>query len=146
MSSVSVNENGGLGPFLRGFLGDWPVLVDDIEMHNRQWFPSSPNILTEAKFMDDTAYQGFFTEPTQTYHRRYEALRTVFVDGRPQKEVAEAFGFTYGSMRQLVHEFRRCFDAERSAAESPFFGAFGPDRRQPVKTRTQTRRLRTDGS
>ena len=110
-------------------------LWGDMGMHHRQWFPSPTNILTEAKFMDDTAYQGFFTEPTQTYHRRYEALRTVFVDGRPQKEVAEAFGFTYGSMRQLVHEFRRCFDADVGAAESPFFGAFGPDRSQPVTTK-----------
>ena len=24
--------------------------------------------------MDDTARQAFFTQPTQTYHRRYEAL------------------------------------------------------------------------
>lgn len=146
MSSVPVNENRRLGPFLRGFLGDWLVFVGDMGVRDRQWFPSSTNILTEAKFMDDTAYQGFFTEPSQTYHRRYEALRTVFVDGRPQKEVAEAFGFTYGSMRQLVHEFRRCFDAERGAAESPFFGAFGPDRSQPVTTKTQTHRLRIDGN
>ncbi len=59
--------------------------------------------------MDDTAYRVFFEQPTQTYHHRYEALRAVFVDQRSQKEVAEEFGFTYGSMRQLVFEFRQYY-------------------------------------
>jgi hypothetical protein len=45
--------------------------------------------------MDDMAYQEFFTNPSQTYHRRYEALRAVFVEGRSQKVVADEFGFTY---------------------------------------------------
>ena len=71
--------------------------------------------------MDDTAYREFFSQPTQTYHRRYEALRAVFVEGRSQKEVAKEFGFTYGSMRQLMFDFRQFFDAEDEAAESPFF-------------------------
>ena len=71
--------------------------------------------------MDDTAYREFFKQPTQTYHRRYEALRAVFVDQRSQKEVAQAFGFTYDSMRQLVREFRQYCDAENEPAESPFF-------------------------
>lgn len=71
--------------------------------------------------MDDTAFQRYFTQPTQVYHRQYEALRAVIVDGRPQKEVAESFGFQYRSLRQLMYEFRRSFDAERRATESPFF-------------------------
>lgn len=52
---------------------------------------------------------------------RYEALRAVFVEGRSQKEVAEEFGFTYGSMRQLVLEFRQSCDAKDESTESPFF-------------------------
>lgn len=72
--------------------------------------------------MDDTAYQRFFARPTQAYHRRYEALRAVFVDGRSQTEVAAEFGFRYSSLRQLVYEFRRDCDAGREASESPFFG------------------------
>jgi len=39
--------------------------------------------------MDDTAHQEFFTNPSQTYHRRYEALRAVFVEGRSQKDAAD---------------------------------------------------------
>ena len=70
--------------------------------------------------MDDTAYQRFFTQPTQTYQRRYEALRAVFLDGRSLQEVAEHFGFHYGSLRQLVYGFRKQLEAGESS-ESPFF-------------------------
>lgn len=73
--------------------------------------------------MDDTALLRYFTQPTQTYHRQYEALRAVIVEGRPQKDVAEAFGFQYRSLRQLVYNFRRSFDAEQASTESPFFEA-----------------------
>jgi len=96
--------------------------------------------------MDDSAYRAFFAQPTQTYHRRYEALRAVFVEGRSQKEAAEEFGFTYGSMRQLMFEFRQFFDTEDETAESPFFETpsaaaplskrtKSPNRRQPIDER-----------
>lgn len=71
--------------------------------------------------MDDTALQRYFTQPTQTYHRQYEALRAVFVDGRPQKEIAEAFGFEYSTLRQLIHAFRRSCHEGFESTESPFF-------------------------
>jgi hypothetical protein len=71
--------------------------------------------------MDDTAVRRYFTQPTHVYHRQYEALRAVFVEGRSQKEVAEELGFQYHSLRQLVYEFRRSFDARQAATESPFF-------------------------
>ena len=71
--------------------------------------------------MDGTAYQEFFTQPSQTYHRRYEALRAVFIDGQSQKEVAEQFGFTYGAMRQMVLQFRQACDSQDRPTDSPFF-------------------------
>jgi hypothetical protein len=86
--------------------------------------------------MDDTAYREFFTQPSQTYHRRYEALRAVFVEGRSQKEVAEEFGFSYGSMRQLMFDFRQFFDAEDETAESPFFET--PSATAPLSKRTKS--------
>jgi predicted DNA-binding protein (UPF0251 family) len=76
--------------------------------------------------MDDAACRQYFTEPTQVYHRQYEALRAVFVDGRPQREVAEEFGFQYHSLRQLVYEFRQSFAACQVEAESPFFETPAP--------------------
>ena len=71
--------------------------------------------------MDDAAYQQFFARPSHACHRQYEALRAVFVDGRSQKDVAEQFGFTYGTMRQLVLKFRRVCDDQDQQAESFFF-------------------------
>lgn len=71
--------------------------------------------------MDDTAVRRYFTQRTHIYHRRYEALRTVLVEGRSQKEGAEEFSFQYHSLRQLVYEFRHSFDASQAAIESPFF-------------------------
>lgn len=87
--------------------------------------------------MDDTAYREFFTAPDQTYHRRYEALRAVFVDGRSQKEVAEEFGYTYGSMRQLVLEFRRHCSDQDKPTESFFFETVEADV-PPLSLRTTT--------
>ena len=69
--------------------------------------------------MDDARYREFFSQPTQPYHRRYEALRAVFVEGRLQKEVAERFGFKSSSLRQLVYEFRQ--HSGHAADGSPFF-------------------------
>lgn len=71
--------------------------------------------------MDDMAYRQFFAQPDQTYQRQYEALRAVFADGRSQKDVAEQFGFTYGTMRQLVFKFRQVCDDHRQPTESLFF-------------------------
>ena len=74
--------------------------------------------------MDDTACREFFSQTTNPYHRRYEALRAVFVEGRSQKEVAEEFGYQYGSLRQLVYEFREhCRAGSNGSEPSPFFGS-----------------------
>ena len=48
-----------------------------------------------------------FLEPKNTTHRQYEALRAFFVDDLPGKEAAEKFGYTEGSFRGLVHQFRQ---------------------------------------
>jgi hypothetical protein len=47
-----------------------------------------------------------FLEPSNSNHRQYEALRAFFVDGLPSAEAARRFGYTPGSFRVLVHEFR----------------------------------------
>ena len=48
-----------------------------------------------------------FLQPSNATHRQYEALRTFFVDQLPGKEVAKRFGYTEGSFRVLVHQFRQ---------------------------------------
>jgi transposase-like protein len=53
-----------------------------------------------------------FLQPTCTDHRQYEALRAYFVEGLPSQEAARRFGYTPGSFRGLVHQFRQ--NPERS--------------------------------
>jgi transposase len=49
----------------------------------------------------------FFLEPGPPKQRQYEALRAFFVEGRPAKEVARAFGYSVSSFHVLCHHFRR---------------------------------------
>jgi transposase len=49
----------------------------------------------------------FFTEPSNSKQRIYEALRAYFVDGCSSKQVARDFGYTVGSFHVLCHHFRR---------------------------------------
>jgi hypothetical protein len=56
--------------------------------------------------MDDSFCHDFFAHPNPTVHRRYEALRAVFLDHRPLTEVAQRFGYRYGTLRNLVAQFR----------------------------------------
>jgi hypothetical protein len=67
-------------------------------------------------------------------------LRAFFVEGRSQKEVADEFGFTYGSMRQLVFEFRQTCDAEEEPTDSPFFETSILDAPLPMTMRSWIRR------
>ena len=80
----------------------------------------APKTLTEC--------QRFFQEPRQPRQRIYEALRAFFVEGKPSKEVARAFGYTLGSFRVLCHHFRRDPDPQFFVRSSP-----GP-RVQPKKS------------
>lgn len=96
--------------------------------------------------MDDTAYQRFFVQPSQTYHRRYEALRAIFVEERSQREVADEFGFQHSTLRQLAYDFRQSFDVESTTGESPFFDASTSGVRSKVLERTINRRWPTDRS
>jgi hypothetical protein len=59
--------------------------------------------------VDDSLPLRFFREPSSPRQRQYEALRAVFVDGLPQKDAADRFGYSYDAFRQLVHEFRQSF-------------------------------------
>ena len=77
---------------------------------------------------DLTECQRFFREPQHPRHRRYEALRAYFLEGRPSWAVARAFGYAAGSFRVLCHQFRRDPDPVFFASPRP-----GP-RAQPKKS------------
>jgi hypothetical protein len=48
-----------------------------------------------------------FLQPPNSTHRQYEALRAYFVEGLPSAEAARRGGYTPGSFRVLVHQFRQ---------------------------------------
>src|SRR3954454_25378415 len=58
-----------------------------------------------AKELTDLARA--FTVPADATHRRDEALRAYFVEGLSGAEAARRLGYTPGSFRVLVHQFRR---------------------------------------
>ena len=68
--------------------------------------------------MDDAPCRRFFLEPEQTFHRRYEALRAMFVEGRSLEETAAQFGYRVTALRSIVSRFR---GACRRGQGSPFF-------------------------
>jgi hypothetical protein len=67
---------------------------------------------------DPSCRQSFTDADSATYHRQYEALRAIFVDGLRQNDVADRYGYTHGSLRQLVHQFRIAIG---SGSPPPFF-------------------------
>lgn len=48
-----------------------------------------------------------FLAPQNATHRQYESLRAYFVEKLPGPEIARRFGYTPGSVQQLVHQFRQ---------------------------------------
>jgi len=53
-----------------------------------------------------------FLQPRNSTHRQYEALRAYFVEALPSAEAARRGGYTPGSFRVLVHQFRQNPDRE----------------------------------
>jgi len=48
----------------------------------------------------------FFSEPTLTSHKQYEALRTYFMEDTPAQECADRYGYSYRGFTSLVSSFR----------------------------------------
>ncbi len=76
--------------------------------------------------MDDQRCEQFFLAPCQTLQRHYEALRAFFVERRPLPDIARQFGFTHGTLRNLVCQFRARCQADHVPPFSPHRGAGDP--------------------
>jgi len=50
--------------------------------------------------------EEYFKHPEHEWQRRYEALRSSFVDRLPDRVIADRFGFSCGYFRVLKHQFR----------------------------------------
>ena len=58
-----------------------------------------------AESLTDLAH--VFLQPQNSTHRQYEALRAYFVEALPSAQAAHRGGYTPGSFRVLVHQFRQ---------------------------------------
>lgn len=86
---------------------------------------------SEAKELTDLS--RLFVEPTNATHRQYEALRAFFVDRLPSAEAARRFGYTPGSFRVLVHQFRQ--NPRRDFFLKPAKGPRSAPKTDPVRDR-----------
>jgi transposase-like protein len=87
--------------------------------------------ISKAKKLTDLSQ--VFLEPANAVHRQYEALRAYFVDGTPSAEVARSFGYTPGSFRVLVHQFRQ--NPRRDFFLKPAKGPQSAPKTDPVRDR-----------
>jgi hypothetical protein len=91
-----------------------------------------------VQIVDDSRPLGFFLQPTDTLHRRYEALRAYFVERQPLGAIAQRFGYRYTALRDLIYDFRAQCREDRIP---PFSdrpdpggrGATAPIHRQPAR-------------
>ena len=68
--------------------------------------------------MDGSHTRRFFLEPQQTFQRRYEALRAIFVDDDPLERVAERFDYRPSTLKSMASRLRT--DCRRGVV-TPFF-------------------------
>jgi hypothetical protein len=85
--------------------------------------------ISKEKKLTDIA--RVFLEPANATQRQYEALRAFFVDRLPGAEVAKRFGYSPGSFRVLVHQFRQ--DTRRAFFLTPAKGPHKTPKADPVR-------------
>ena len=73
----------------------------------------------------------FFLEPANAHHRQYEALRAFFVEGLSSAQAAARFGYSPGSFRVLVHQFRH--DPSRDFFSAPAKGPQAAPKSDPLR-------------
>jgi hypothetical protein len=86
----------------------WPDLANSAcnSITLAEGFDEKTHDTLGGRTMDDSFCHDFFAHPNSTLHRRYEALRAVLLDHRPLTEIARQFGYRYGTLRNLVAQFR----------------------------------------
>lgn len=59
-------------------------------------------------------YDKYFTKPTLSNHKQYEALRALFVDKKNVKDVAKKFGYTVNTVYSLIRDFKNNFKENKN--------------------------------
>jgi hypothetical protein len=79
-----------------------------------------------------------FLQPRNATQRQYEALRAYCVEKLPAAQVATRFGYTTGSLRALIHQFRQ--DPDRPFFLTPAKGPHTPPQKTQLRTQVITLR------
>jgi hypothetical protein len=90
--------------------------------------------------MDDQPCRDFFLQPRSTFHRRYEALRACFIEGRPPAEVAAHFGYKPAALNGLISRFRHDIRGQDIPPFSSPTAADDPRAGRAARTATGRRR------
>jgi hypothetical protein len=85
--------------------------------------------------MDDQPCRSFFLQPRSTFHRRYEALRAFFIEGRPLAEVAAHFGYKPTALNVLISRFRHDVRGQDIPPFSSRTAAGAPQARRAARTK-----------
>jgi len=86
---------------------------------------------SKSKKLTDLA--RVFLEPSNATQRQYEALRAFVVEELPSAKVARRFGYTPGSFRVLVHQFRQ--NPQRDFFLTPAKGPHIAPKADPLRDR-----------
>jgi transposase len=65
----------------------------------------------------------FFIKPTQTSHKKYEALRAIYVDGVSAEQVAKKFGYSIHTIYSMCRDFSTRFKSNNVSAQDFFYEA-----------------------
>jgi hypothetical protein len=84
--------------------------------------------------MDDQPCRSFFLRPRSSSHRRYEALRAFFIEGRPSAEVAVQFGYKPAALKVLISRFRHDIRGQDVPPFSSPMAAAAPRARRAART------------
>ncbi len=70
----------------------------------------------------------FFLRPEEPIHKRYEALRSFYVEGMTAREVSAKFGYTVSTVYALARDFKILLGSEQPS--SSFFIQPQPGRKE----------------
>jgi hypothetical protein len=125
------------GAEIRGVSGHLSAAYAVLQLRRRDSFcaaaPRKWVTISGDRAMDDIPCQDFFLHPSQVLHRQYEAIRAVFVEHQPLPQVAPRFGYSYGSLRNLVADFRARCRAGQAPPFSPNRSAVGHTASAPIR-------------
>lgn len=81
--------------------------------------------------------KDYFQNPSTIAQKKYEALRTYFIDELSAKEVASQFGYTFRAFTSLVADFRK--NRRDKPEEEPFFQIKKPGRKEMAQKQSMTK-------